>query len=218
MRGTVLDETGKGVPGATIRVKGTESAVASDVNGQFVLKNVDENATLVITYIGYATQEVKASANMTIKLVPAVNNLNEVVVVVGYGTQKKVNLTGAVSVVSAAEIENRPVTGVTNALEGTIPGVTISSNNGQPGMDAGSINIRGQSLNSTSALVIIDGVISTTGDMNAINADDIDNISVLKDAASASIYGNRAAGGVIVITTKKGQKRYCSNYLQRLFW
>lgn len=206
VRGTVLDETGKGVPGATIRVKGAESAVASDLNGRFTLKNVDENATLVITYIGYTQQEVKVAANMTIKLVPEVNNLNEVVVVVGYGTQKKVNLTGAVSTVSAAELENRPVTGVTNALEGTIPGVTISSNNGQPGMDAGSINIRGQSLNSTSALVIIDGVISTTGDMNAINADDIDNISVLKDAASASIYGNRAAGGVIVITTKKGKK------------
>lgn len=206
VRGSVLDETGKGIPGATIKVKGTELVVASEVNGQFELKNVDENSILIITYVGYATQEVKVAANMTIKLAPAVNNLNEVVVVVGYGTQKKVNLTGAVSTVSAAELENRPVTGVTNALEGTIPGVTISSNNGQPGMDAGSINIRGQSLNSTSALVVIDGVISTTGDMNAINADDIDNISVLKDAASASIYGNRAAGGVIVITTKKGKK------------
>lgn len=144
---------------------------------------------------------------MTIKLAPAVNNLNEVVVVVGYGTQKKVNLTGAVTGVTSAQLENRPVTGLTNALEGTMSGVTVVSNNGQPGKDAGSINIRGLgTLNNTNPMIVIDGIISTPTDMNAINSEDVDNISVLKDAASSSIYGSRAANGVIVVTTKKGKK------------
>jgi len=205
--GVVKDANdGQSLPGVTVKVKDANTAVSTDIDGKFYI-NVPNNAVLSFSYIGYDSKDVNigSNTNLTVTLTAASKSLNEVVVV-GYGTQKKVNLTGAVSTVSAAQLEDRPVTGVTNALEGTVPGVTIISNNGQPGFDAGSINIRGQSLNSTAALVVIDGVISSTGDMNALNADDIDNISVLKDAASASIYGNRAAGGVIVITTKKGKK------------
>ena len=204
--GVVKDTEGQTMPGVTVAIKGTTNAVSTLVDGKFTI-DAPANGTLRFSFIGYETKEVAidGKTDLTVVMAAASKALNEVVVV-GYGTQKKVNLTGAVSVVSAAQLENRPVTGVTNALEGTVPGVTITSSNGQPGFDAGSINIRGQSLNSTSVLIVIDGVISSTGDMNAINADDIDNISVLKDAASASIYGNRAAGGVIVITTKKGKK------------
>lgn len=199
-------DNGQTLPGASVSIKGTGTGVTTDINGQFSIQ-VPADGILVFSSIGYDTQEAKTGGRTVINvtLISNVKGLNEVVVV-GYGSQKKVNLTGSVSTVSAAQLEDRPVTGVTNALEGTVPGVTIKSDNGQPGFDAGSINIRGQSLNSTAVLVVIDGVISSTGDMNALNADDIDNISVLKDAASASIYGNRAAGGVIVITTKKGKK------------
>ncbi|HEX8019287.1 TonB-dependent receptor [Mucilaginibacter sp.] len=199
-------DDGQTLPGVSVSVNGTSIGVMTDIKGQFAIQT-PAGGVLVFSSIGYKPQEIETEGRTVINvtLVSNVKGLNEVVVV-GYGNQKKVNLTGAVSVVSAAQLENRPVTGVTNALQGTVPGVTITSNNGQPGFDAGTINIRGQSLNSTAVLVVIDGVISSTGDMNAINADDIDNISVLKDAASASIYGNRAAGGVIVITTKKGKK------------
>jgi len=204
--GVVKDTEGLTMPGVTVAIKGTTNAVSTTNDGKFTI-DAPASGTLRFSFIGYETKEIAidGKTDLTVVMTAASKALNEVVVV-GYGTQKKVNLTGAVSVVSAAQLENRPVTGVTNALQGTVPGVTITSNNGQPGFDAGSINIRGQSLNSTPVLVVIDGVISSTGDMNAINADDIDNISVLKDAASASIYGNRAAGGVIVITTKKGKK------------
>ena len=204
--GVVKDTEGQTLPGVTVAVTGTTNAVSTTVDGKFSI-DAPANGTLKFSFIGYETKNVNidGKTNLDVVLSASSKTLNEVVVV-GYGTQKKVNLTGAVSVVNAAQLENRPVTGVTNALQGTVPGVTITSNNGQPGFDAGSINIRGQSLNSTAVLIVIDGVISSTGDMNAINADDIDNISVLKDAASASIYGNRAAGGVIVITTKKGKK------------
>lgn len=199
-------DNGEPLPGVAVVIKGTTTGVSTGVDGKFSVSAPD-NSVLVFSMLGYVSKEVKVAGktNITVELAASSTSLNEVVVV-GYGSQKKVNLTGAVSVVGARELENRPVTSVTNALEGTVPGVTISSNNGQPGFDGGSINIRGQSLNSTSVLIVIDGVISSTGDMNAINPDDIENISVLKDAASASIYGDRAAGGVIVITTKKGKK------------
>ena len=205
--GTVLDEQNKPMPGVSVKIKGSAMGAVTDDKGNFSIAVNNGEAVLTFSFIGYETQAVKVDDKrvINISMRPSPTALNEMVIV-GYGAQKKANLTGAVSSVDAKQLENRPVTGVTNALEGAIPGVTISSNNGQPGFDAGSINIRGQSLNSTAVLVVIDGVISSTGDMNAINADDIDNISVLKDAASASIYGNRAAGGVIVITTKKGKK------------
>jgi TonB-linked SusC/RagA family outer membrane protein len=204
--GTVTDEKGEPLPGATITVLETNASTSTDVNGHYKIVAEDKQ-TLVFSFIGYKKAQVVVNNNpvINVRLQTTSNVLNELVVV-GYGTQKKVNLSGAVSVVGSKEIEDRPVTGTINALEGTVPGLTVISNNGQPGRDAGSINIRGESLNGVSPLVVIDGVISSTGDLNAINPEDIDNISVLKDAASASIYGNRADGGVILVTTKKGKK------------
>ncbi|WP_413666876.1 TonB-dependent receptor [Mucilaginibacter sp. Mucisp86] len=206
--GTVLDELNKPMPGVAVKIKGSSIGTVTDDKGNFSIAVDNNDVVLTFSFIGYEKQDIKVDGkrviNITMRPVPTA--LNDVVVV-GYGAQKKANLTGAVSSVSAAQLENRPVTGVTNALQGTVPGVTIVSNNGQPGKDAGSIKIRGiGTLNNTNPMIVIDGVISTPTDMNAVNADDIDNISVLKDAASSSIYGSRAANGVIVITTKKGKK------------
>jgi TonB-linked SusC/RagA family outer membrane protein len=199
--------TGQSLPGVTVTIKGTGTAVSTDVNAKFTI-NAPANGKLVFSMVGYVSKEIAidGKTHITLALSPSVNALNDVVVV-AYGTQKKVNLTGAVTSVSAAQLEARPVTGAINALQGTMAGVTIVSNNGQPGKDAGTINIRGLgTLNNTDPMIVIDGVISAPADLNAINADDIENISVLKDAASSSIYGSRAANGVIVVTTKKGKK------------
>ncbi|MGZ3763960.1 MAG: SusC/RagA family TonB-linked outer membrane protein [Mucilaginibacter sp.] len=204
--GTVQNNAGIPLMGVSITEVGTSNGAISDNKGAFKL-DVSPNSTLQLSFIGYQTIKVPVNnqTSISINLMSDSKSLNEVVVV-GYATQKKVNLTGAVSSVNAAQLEDRPVTGLTNALEGTMSGVTIVSNNGQPGRDAGKINIRGiGTLNNTNPMIVIDGVISTPGDMNAVNSEDVDNISVLKDAASASIYGSRAANGVIVITTKKGK-------------
>ncbi len=205
--GTVKDAKGLPVQGVSVRVKGTNAGVVTNADGNYSINVPDGNNTLTFSFIGFTTQEITVGTKTRVDVVLADQDskLSEVVVV-GYGTQKKANLTGAVATVGAAQLENRPVTGVTNALAGTVAGLTVVSTSGQPGKDAGAINLRGQSLNTTSALVVIDGVISGTNELNNINPDDIDNVSVLKDAASASIYGNRASGGVIVITTKKGKK------------
>ena len=205
--GTVTDEKGAPLPGATVTVLETNISTSADVKGHYSI-TAEAKQTLVFSFLGYKKVNVpinnKPTINITLQEVS--NNLNEIVVV-GYGTQKKINLTGSVSSVDAAQLEDRPATSVTNALEGTMAGVTIVVNNGQPGRDAGTINVRGiGTLNNTDPMVVIDGVISSPTDMNAINADDIENISVLKDAASSSIYGSRAANGVIVVTTKKGKK------------
>jgi TonB-linked SusC/RagA family outer membrane protein len=206
--GKVLDKNGQTMVGVTVLIKGTQKAVLTDMNGNFNIELADKKATLVFSYIGFLTQEYKLAGENTVNivLVTSIKSLDEVIVV-GYSTQKKANLTGSVSGVSSTQLQDRPIMGLANALEGTMSGVTIVSNNGQPGKDAGTINIRGiGTLNNTNPMIVIDGVISTPTDMNAINADDVENISVLKDAASASIYGSRAANGVIVITTKKGKK------------
>lgn len=206
--GTVLDEQNKPLPGVSVKIEGSSTGTVTDDRGNFSIAVANNNAVLTFSFIGYEGQDIKVDGKRVINITmrPSPTALNEMVVV-GYGAQKKVNLTGAVSSVDAKQLENRPVTGVTNALQGTMAGVTIVSSNGQPGKDAGTINIRGiGTLNNTNPMIVIDGVISTPSDMNAVNADDIDNISVLKDAASSSIYGSRAANGVIVITTKKGKK------------
>jgi TonB-linked SusC/RagA family outer membrane protein len=206
--GVVKDaDDGQPLPGVNVMIKGTTTGVSTDIKGVFSI-NAPANSILTFSMVGYASKEVNIDGKnkITVTLSSSSKALGEVVVV-GYGTQKKINLTGAVASVDAAQLEDRPVTSVANALEGTMAGVTVVSNNGQPGQDAGTINIRGiGTLNNTDPMVVIDGVISSIQDMDAINAADIDNISVLKDAASASIYGNRAANGVIVVTTKKGKK------------
>lgn len=200
--GLVLDENNEPVIGANIVVKGDATlGTITDIDGKFTLE-VPTNATIQVSYIGYKTQTlpINQQTNYTIKLTSISEELEEVVVV-GYGTQKKVNLTGAVETISSDAIENRPIKSVTDALQGAAVGVTVSSDAGRPGTFS-KIKIRGDaSLNSDGVLVLIDGM---PGNMNSVNPQDIENISILKDAASAAIYGSRAAEGVILITTKQG--------------
>ena len=199
--GIVTDATGETVIGASVMVKGTKTGTVTDFDGKFHL-DCSPGATLVVSYIGFENQEVKASSNMKITLKEASNALNEVVVT-GYTTQRKADLTGAISVVSVDEIakqnENNPI----KALQGRVPGMNITAD-GSPSGSA-TVRIRGiGTLNDNDPLYIVDGVPTKSG-MHELNGNDIESIQVLKDAASASIYGSRAANGVIIITTKKGK-------------
>lgn len=202
--GTVVDQNGEAVIGATIKVKGTTAGAISDLDGNFTI-NAAPGAELEISYIGMKPITVKATATpMQIVMKDDTHSLNEVVVV-GFGTQKKVNLTGAVAMVNGDDLAERPVTSAAQALQGMMPGLQISSSSGS--MDATtSINVRGTGTigqgSSGSPLILIDGA---EGDINTVNPQDIENISVLKDAAASSIYGSRAPFGVILITTKKGK-------------
>ncbi|KAA9356180.1 SusC/RagA family TonB-linked outer membrane protein [Larkinella humicola] len=203
--GAVTDETGKGLPGVSIQVKGTTRGTTTDADGKYRVA-VDKGATLVFSFIGYTLQEIVVGTQSTVNvtMAPDMQALSEVVVV-GYGTQKKVNLTGSVATVSAKSIESRPVTNVSSSLAGLAPGVFVRQSSGKPGADGATIRIRGTgTLNNSDALVIIDGV---QGSMDAVNPNDIESMSILKDAASASIYGSLAANGVILITTKKGSAK-----------
>lgn len=205
--GIVTDKiTHEPIIGATIQVAGTGTGTTSDIDGNYSLK-VEEGSTVSFSYIGYGEEKqvVRRAGTINVQLAEDAVTLSDVVVV-GYGVQKKVNLTGAVSMVKGDALESRPVANVSSGLQGLLPGVTITSSSGQPGA-APDIKIRGVStINSnTSPLILIDGVAG--GDMNLLNPSDIETVSVLKDAASASIYGARAANGVILITTKKGRKQ-----------
>lgn len=190
--------------GANVIVKGTTNGTVTDIDGKFSLE-ANPNDILVISSIGFKTIEIKASdaAKGKITLQEDSQALDEVVVV-GYGVQKKANLTGSVATVKAEVLESRPVSSVSAALAGQMPGVTAIQNSGRPGGQTGSITIRGKnSVNAVSPLVIVDGV---PGSMNTIDPSDIESLTVLKDASSAAIYGVQAANGVILITTKKGKK------------
>ncbi|MDE5711704.1 MAG: SusC/RagA family TonB-linked outer membrane protein, partial [Bacteroides sp.] len=216
IKGVVVDAAGEPVIGANVIVKGTTNGVITDIDGNFTL-NVPVNCTLQISFIGYTTKEVKvtaATSNLSIKLEEDSKTLDEVVVV-GYCVQKKANLTGAVSAVDFEEqAKSRPVTTVSAALAGLSAGVQVMQNSGQPGSDGATIRVRGVgTLNDANPLVLIDGM---EGSMDNVNAQDIESISILKDAASCAIYGSRAANGVILITTKKGKGRVSVNYSGRL--
>ncbi|HEY0668954.1 MAG TPA: TonB-dependent receptor, partial [Sphingobacteriaceae bacterium] len=197
---------GEPLPGASIKVKGTTIATTTDVDGGFRIKGVEENAVIVVTYVGFLTQEIALNNQriLNIQLKEDQQGLNEVVVV-GYGSQKKVNLTGSVSTVSAKMLTDRPITNAVGALQGAAAGVTVTRTSGKPGDEGYSIQVRGlTSVNGgNSALTIIDGA---PGDLSSINPEDIESVSVLKDAAAAAIYGARAARGVVLVTTKKGKK------------
>ena len=200
--GVIKDATGETVIGASVMVKGTKTGTVTDLDGRFHVE-CTPGATLVISYIGYQTQEVKAADGMNVVLQEAANDLNEVVVT-GYTTQRKADLTGAISVVSVDDIakqnENNPI----KALQGRVPGMNISAD-GSPSGTA-TVRIRGiGTLNNNDPLYIVDGIPTKAG-MHELNGNDIESIQVLKDAASASIYGSRAANGVIIITTKKGKE------------
>ncbi|WP_293917122.1 MULTISPECIES: TonB-dependent receptor [unclassified Sphingobacterium] len=200
IRGKVTDGTNP-VSGVTVIVKGSAKATSTDASGNF---SIDAKVGDVLTFssVGYEPQEVNVvGTTVSVQLVSE-NEALEEVVVVGFAKQKKVNLTGAVQAISSKDLEDRPVTNVSSAIQGKFAGVTISQNSGQPGKDNGTIRIRGLgTINNANPLVIVDGIESS---MNNINPNDIENISVLKDGPSAAIYGSKAANGVILITTKKG--------------
>ncbi|MFQ7113270.1 SusC/RagA family TonB-linked outer membrane protein [Hallella bergensis] len=189
--------------GVSVVQEGKNSnGVVTDIDGKYTI-TVPDNASLTFSYVGFLPQTVKVNGRKTIdiELREDPRSLEEVVVI-GYGVQKKVDLSGSVTAVDGREIASRPVSNVTAALQGLMPGVTILRSSGQPGSETSGMRIRGfSSVNTTSTLVLIDGI---EGDMNLLNPNDIESISVLKDAASAAIYGARAAAGVVLITTKSG--------------
>ena len=203
VQGNVSDKTnGEPLIGVSVLEKGTQNGTVTDFDGQFTL-NVSANATIVISYVGYKTQEVSASKTMNIKLEEDAELLDELVVT-GYTSQRKADLTGAVSVVSVSDLKKQNENNPMKALQGKVPGMTISAD-GSPAGNA-TIRIRGiGTLNNNDPLYIIDGVPTKAG-MHELNGNDIESIQVLKDAASASIYGSRAANGVIIITTKRGEE------------
>ena len=205
--GTVIsEEDGLPVVGASILVKGTTTGTVTDMDGKFTLTNIPSNAKiLMISFIGLHTQEVEIKPVLSIALKPDTETLDEVVVV-AYGTAKKESLTGSVSVVNSKKIEKRISTSVTGALEGSAPGVQVNNTYGEPG-SAPSIRIRGFGTlvsGASNPLYVVDGV-PFDGNIAEINSNDIESMSVLKDAASAALYGNRAANGVVLITTKSGR-------------
>ncbi|MRX37862.1 SusC/RagA family TonB-linked outer membrane protein [Flavobacterium sp. LC2016-23] len=205
VNGIINDESGLPVPGATILIKGTNKATASDFDGKFQI-NVPSNGTLSVSFVGYNTvqEAVNGRTKIEIRLKAESQSLNEVVVV-GYGTQKKSVVTGAISSVKAKALENLPVTRIEQSLQGRVSGVSIAANAGQPG-SASTIRIRGfTTLNNNDPLWVVDGVIVDNGGIGYLNQSDIESIEVLKDGASGAIYGSRAAAGVILVTTKKGK-------------
>lgn len=215
--GKIIDVYGDPIIGANITVKSTRTGTISDADGKFTI-SAKEGSLLVISYIGYITQEVRLGANLNL-MVTLKENIKELddVVVVGYGTQKKVNLTGSVSSVSSDLLKNRPVSSVGQGLQGLVPNLNITFHSGQPNTPA-QVNIRGNtSINGGSALVLVDGVET---DISLINPEDIENVSVLKDASSAAIYGARGAFGVLLVTTKQGSKNQKTkiNYSNNLSW
>lgn len=201
--GIVEDALGP-VAGASVVVKGTTNGSVTDMNGNFTLEGVNKGAIIQISFIGYVTQEIKYTGQSSLKVnLKEDSQALEEVVVVGYGTQKKANLTGAVAQVAGDVLENRPIANIGQGLQGVVPNLNVTIKSGAPGKGS-DFNVRGTtSINGGSPLVLVDNV---QMDANLVNPDDIASISVLKDAASAAIYGARAAYGVILITTKQGKK------------
>ena len=203
LRGKVIDTTGESVPGAGVFIKGTTIGVSTDLDGNFQIA-AQAGAVLAVSSLGYKSTEITVgrAAFVTITLEPENEMLDELIVV-GYGTTKKTNLTGAVSVIKADELKDRSALDVGHMLQGSVPGLNVTSASGRPGQ-AASLNIRGwNSINGGSPLVLIDGV---EGDIQYLNPADVDNISVIKDAAAAAIYGAKGSAGVILVTTKNGTK------------
>lgn len=204
--GTVLDASGQPVVGAVVMVPGTNNAVVTDVDGHFSIRVGAGEASLEVSCLGYTTQtlNVPAAQGSLSVVLQEDNMMLEETVVVGYGVQKKVNLTGAVTSVDTKELQDRSTHSLTNMLQGAVPGLNISTSSGNPG-SVGSLNIRGiTSINEAEPLVLIDG---SEGDLSRVNAADVENISVIKDASAAAIYGARAAYGVILVTTKTGTEQ-----------
>ncbi len=216
--GIVKDDSGNPIAGATIMDKTTSVTTSTNSKGEFEL-NVSRGAKIVITSVGFTATELVVNGSQsyyTVTLLSSDTNLDEVVVV-GYGSQKKVNLTGAVSVVKGEDLTKQPVGQTSAALQGAAPGLTVTQASGQPGRDGGGLRIRGiGTTGDSNPFVLIDGI---EGNINNVNANDIASISVLKDASSAAIYGSRAANGVILITTKRAAEgKFSVNYNNYVGW
>ncbi|MBS2213949.1 TonB-dependent receptor [Carboxylicivirga mesophila] len=206
--GKVVNTKGESLPGVNVYEKSNMThGVITGLDGTYTIDVAGPDAILVYSFIGFNTLEKAVNGQSVIDVIleEEVTDLDEVVVV-GYGTQKKVNVTGAVAAISNDKLENRPVTNVSNALQGLMPGATIIQNSGQPGKDMASIRVRGiGTLNNANPMYVVDGIV--VGGMNDLDPNDIESISILKDAASAAIYGSRASNGVVLITTKKGSNK-----------
>ena len=208
LTGVVRDSSGQPLAGVTVKLKGTNVGTITDAQGRFSLQVPDQQAVLVFSYVGYQPREIPVSQyaagqELVVTLQQIASNLNELVVV-GYGTQKKSVITGAISSVRSTELDDMPMSRIEQALQGRASGLTIAASSGQPGAPA-TVRVRGTtSINNSDPLYVVDGVPIDIGGIDYLNPNDIASIEVLKDAASAAIYGARAASGVILITTKKG--------------
>ena len=219
IKGKVTGPDGNGIEGATVNVKGTQTSTVTNTTGDYSIKVPGSNSVLVFSFIGFTTKEEKVGARTTISpnLITSASDLDQVIVI-GYGTQKKRDVTGAITSVSAKQIQERQAVTLEDALQGQAAGLFVINNAGEPGA-TGTIQIRGGSTFSSAGnapLYVIDGVVGASPDN--INPSDIQSIDVLKDAASSAIYGSRAANGVIIITTKRGiegKPKITANYLHK---
>lgn len=215
--GTIKDSNGQTVIGVTVRVKGTQIAVSTNADGKYTINVPDRDATLVFTFIGYETKEVQVgdSNTLDVLLKESASNLNEVVVI-GFGTEKKASVVGSISTIKGQDIVKSPTPNLTNGLAGRVPGLTAVQTTGKPGFDAATILVRGQStFNNAGAAIIVDGV--ERPGFGDIDPEQVESITVLKDAAATAVYGIRGSGGVIVVTTKRGKQgktivSYTGNY------
>lgn len=207
VKGQIVDVNGESIIGASVQVKGTGTGVISDINGNFIV-NAHSNAILVVSYIGYKTQEISLKGKTTVSVVLQEDaEMLDEVVVVGYGTQKKSTLSGSVAQVSGKEtLKDKAVSNVAMALQGEVPGLIVTRSSSRPGNDGVNIKVRGDiSVNNIGPMILIDGVEAFGWELAQMNPQDVESVSVLKDAAAA-IYGTKAAGGVILVTTKRGKE------------
>lgn len=206
VKGKVTESNGTALEGVSVKVEGADKGAITNANGEYTIDNVPDNATLLFSSVGFTTARIPVSGRTIIDIVLNESNigLNEVIIV-GYGQERKANLIGTVSQITSKDIEDRPVTQLSNALTGQMPGVTVIQRSGRPGFSAGDINIRGVGSFGADAspLVLVDGI--PVNSYNDVDPNDVASISVLKDASSAAIYGARAANGVILVTTKSGK-------------
>ena len=209
VKGKIVDSNGEPIIGASVVEKGTTNGTITDIDGNFVLSMPNDKGLLNVSYVGYLSQTVKTEGNKSLNIVLKEDTqILDEVVVVGYGTEKKINVIGSIVQVGAEKLHDRSTPQLSNALAGQMSGVTVIQRTGRPGASGGEIRVRGVgsfggSDNKSDALVLVDGI---PGDLNTINAEDVESISVLKDASTAAIYGSRAANGVILVTTKTGQE------------
>lgn len=204
IKGVVKDEKGENLPGVTVKLKDSNRGTTTDSNGQFEIQVADTKSVLQFSYIGYFTQEISFGSRTFVSVILQVDNKSlEEVVVIGFGTKQRKSLTGAVSTLTATEIANRPLTQASQLFYGLVPGVFANASTGEAGNSQATFRIRGVgTLNDASALILVDGI---EAPMDNVNPDDIESVSVLKDASAAAIYGSRAANGVVLITTKRSK-------------